>query len=246
MRSSIVSTTANEAAQKKSDVLDAAAEQARLAKEAQNKAEEAPKKEQEQIEKDYDGQLAQFEQFQTALDSEKLAFRQRELTDLQQYGDRYKELQEKLLVEIGHLTQQDFAEGERAREKDLKDEQRYQEELAKFCIEWGGTVLVGPFGVPVQVPGKKNYEATADLNKSNITNPTVDASGKELPNIIGQSAADGAPETCYNRANTLSLTVKSCILHQPDFPPSPPLNRSGPATRLRSFAVFSHGFWNWD
>jgi hypothetical protein len=88
------------------------------------------------LEAGYDRMLADAETFETLLASDKLAFRQNELQEISQYGNQYKELRLKLQKEIGTLTQEDFKAGEAAREKDLKEEKSYQEELSHIKVEW--------------------------------------------------------------------------------------------------------------
>jgi hypothetical protein len=88
------------------------------------------------LEAGYDRMLADAEAFETLLASDKLAFRKNELQEISQYGNQYKELRLRLQKEIGTLTQEDFKAGEAAREKDLKEEQHYQEELSHLKVEW--------------------------------------------------------------------------------------------------------------
>jgi hypothetical protein len=104
----------------------------------------------------YDEMLAQYEAYQTALTSEKLEFRQRELANINaEYGsgggEAIQNLKNELEKEIGHLSQEAFAQAKEARDKDAKDKERYQAELAKIKVDWA----------------KKQYEAVADLTKHN-------------------------------------------------------------------------------
>lgn len=107
-------------------------DKAQRAADAVRLATEQARKEQEAIKDGYNRQLALMEAAEPLMASEKLAFRENELKELEHYGDRYKDLLTALQVEIGQLSQQSFRELRAAHDREEKEEARYLDEMARF------------------------------------------------------------------------------------------------------------------
>lgn len=113
------------------------AENARLAKERARTAEQERKLEEKNLREGYDRDLAGRESGdEKLLPSDKLAFKQDELAQIELFNGRYKELEQELIKEIASLRQQDLAAGQAGRDKDLKAEEAYQKKLAAEKFFW--------------------------------------------------------------------------------------------------------------
>lgn len=94
------------------------------------------KEEETALRDSYNRMLADMEAVQEMMTSEKLAFRQNELNEIQQYGGKYKELEKELGREIGALSQESMREYRKAEEEDQKEQQRFREQQAAEQVEW--------------------------------------------------------------------------------------------------------------